>query len=68
MHVYIFKRMMDNNIPFSDLSKVIDIELFKKGNKYLSEYKLRIESNESIKSKKAGLKYVDDLMINKYLG
>ena len=67
MHVYIFKRMMEENIPFSDLTKVIDVELFKKRNEHLEEYKLRIDTNESIKSKRAGLKYVDELMINKYL-
>ena len=68
LHVYIFKRMMDENIPFSDLTNVIDIELFKKGNENLEKYKLRIDSNESIKSKNAGLKYVEDLMIGKYSG
>lgn len=64
LHVYLFKRMIQENIPFSDLKKVINADLFKKNNEYLQQYGLNIASNDSIKSR--GTDYVDELMIGGY--
>ena len=64
LHVYIFKKMLNEEIPFSNLNKIIKPEYFNLDSEVLTTYKINAHKENQIRSKRWGLKFVDDVLFD----
>lgn len=61
MHVYLFKKLKEQNIDLKEIKNIIKPELFHRDNKQLEEYKIRVPKLEA--SYKGIKKFVNDILL-----